>query len=95
LRADLIIPMTLGASPPAAGANVDVGATASGFLDIGGGKKASMKIPGIAAALVSADGTVAIDGVVAAFLANFETAGAWRLSDGEQIESWIRATLDR
>jgi len=77
-----------------AGANIDVGATASGWI-VDGQKKASMKIPSIKPASVESDGTVLIAGVVATFLALFEDADVFNLSDGEQIESWIRATLDR
>jgi hypothetical protein len=77
-----------------AGANIDVGATASGWV-IDGQKKASMKIPSIKPALVSADGSVAIAGATATFLALFEDADVFNLSDGEQIDTWIRAALDR
>ena len=94
VKANFIIPLTNPAFAETAGANVDVGATASGWVD-GGMKKASMKIPSIKPALVAADGSVAITGVVATFLALFEDAADFNLSDGEQIESWIRAALDR
>jgi len=77
-----------------AGANADTGATASGWITAGQ-KKASMKIPGIKASLVAADGSVAITGAVATFLALFEDADVFNLSDGEQIDTWIRASLDR
>lgn len=77
-----------------AGANVDVGATASGWITAGQ-KKASMKIPSIKPALVAADGSVAISGATATFLALFEDADVFNLSDGEQIDTWIRAALDR
>lgn len=77
-----------------AGANVDVGATASGWITAGQ-KKASMKIPSIKAASVGSDGTVAIAGVVATFLALFEDADVFNLSDGEQIDTWIKCTLDK
>lgn len=77
-----------------AGANADTGATASGWITAGQ-KKASMKIPGIKPALVAADGSVAIAGAVATFLALFEDADVFNLSDGEQIDTWIRASLDR
>lgn len=77
-----------------AGANVDVGATASGWITAGQ-KKASMKIPSIKPALVGSDGSVAITGTVATFLALFQAAGVFTLSDGEQIDTWIRAALDR
>ena len=38
---------------------------------------------------------VLIAGVVATFLALFEDADVFNLSDGEQIDTWIRAKLDR
>lgn len=94
-RADIILPVAAAAFAVTAGANVDVGATASGLIDGGGGKKAAMKLPGIKPALVNPDGSVPISGVVATWLAEFEDAADFNLSDGEQIESWIRATLDR
>lgn len=77
-----------------AGANVDTGATASGWIT-DGMKKGSMKIPGIKAASVESDGSVLIAGGVATFLALFEDADVFNLSDGEQIDTWIRASLDR
>ena len=94
VKANIIIPVTDPIFAETAGANVDVGATASGWIE-GGSKRASMKIPGIKASLVDADGSVPIETVVATFLALFEDAAAFNLSDGEQIESWIRASLDR
>lgn len=94
VKANIIIPVTDPAFAETAGANVDVGATASGWVEAGM-KKASMKIPGIKPALVAADGSVAITGVVATFLALFEDAADFNLSDGEQIDTWIRAALDR
>lgn len=94
VKANFIIPVTSPAFAETAGANVDVGATASGWVD-GGMKKASMKIPSIKPALVGSDGSVAVSGVTATFLALFEDAADFNLSDGEQIESWIRAALDR
>lgn len=94
VKMNLIIPVTGEEFAETAGANVDVGATASGWID-SGMKKASLKVPGIKASLVAADGSVAITGVVATFLALFEDAADFNLSDGEQIEDWIRAALDR
>lgn len=95
VRADLIIPVTGADFDVTAGANVDVGGTFSGFLDTGGGKKSSLKVPGIKSALVNSDGTIPITGVVATYLADFETDGGFNLSDGEQISSWIKGTLDK
>jgi len=94
-KVDLIIPQDGYASTPTALSNVDVGATFSGLLAAGNGKKASMKVPGIQAALVDADGSVPLAGATATFLANFETAGAFMLSDGETIDSWLRGILDK
>lgn len=94
VKGTLLIPVTNPVFAETAGANVDVGATASGWID-GGMKKGSMKIPGIKASLVDSDGSVPITSVIATFLALFEDASAFNLSDGEQIESWIRAALDR
>lgn len=80
-----------------AGANVDVGATFNGLLSGGEGKHASIKMPGIKAALVDPDGSIPIDDAdVDAFLDRFLTAaGDFLLSDGEQMASWTRGALDR
>jgi hypothetical protein len=96
VKADLIINVS-GAeqTDPVAGANVDVGGTFSGWIALGDGKKASLKVPGIKPALVSADGTIPIVDDVADYLANWETTGDFNLSDGEQIDSWIRGALDK
>jgi len=94
VKANIIIPVTAPTFAETAGANVDVGATASGWVEAGS-KKASLKIPGIKASLVDADGSVPITSVVATFCALFEDTGAFNLSDGEQIDTWIRAALDR
>lgn len=95
VRATLLIPVTDPVFAETSGANVDVGGTASGWINSGTGKKASMKVPGVKASLVGADGTIAITGVIATFLALFESAAKFNLSDGEQIDAWIRAALDR
>lgn len=80
-----------------AGANVDVGATFNGLLSGGEGKHASIKMPGFKASLVDPDGSIDItDADVDAFLDRFLTAaGDFLLSDGEQMASWTRGTLDR
>lgn len=94
VKANFIIPVTTPEFAETAGANVDVGGTASGWVEAGM-KKASMKIPGVKASLVDSDGSIDITGVIATFLALFEDAADFNLSDGEQIEAWIRAALDR
>jgi len=94
VKAQIILPVTDPAYAETAGANVDVGATASGWIE-DGMKKGSMKIPAIKPALVAADGSVEITGAVATFLALFEDTADFNLSDGEQIDTWIKAALDR
>lgn len=94
VKANFIIPVTSPEFAETAGANVDTGATASGWIDAGQ-KKGSLKIPAIKASLVGSDGSVAISGATATFLAFFEDADDFNLSDGEQIETWIKATLDK
>ena len=93
-KATIMIPVTSPEFDETAGANVDVGGTASGWI-VDGQKKASMKMPGIKATFVAADGSISIAAAVATFLALFEDAAEFNLSDGEHIESWIRAALDR
>lgn len=95
VKADLIIPVTGLTWAYTAGANIDVGGTASGWLDTTEPKKASAKIPHIKDSLVSADGSIAISGATATYLAEFETDADFTLSDGEQIDSWIKASLDK
>lgn len=75
-------------------ASVDRGGTFSGWIDAGQ-KKASFKIPGVKLSLVAADGSIADAGVTATLLNLFEDAAKFNLSDGEQIETWIRGSLDR
>ena len=77
-----------------ADSNIDTGATFSGWIDAGQ-RKASLKIPGIKYALVGADGSVADSGATATFLNLFEDAAVFNLARGNQIESWIRGSLDK
>lgn len=95
VRADFIIPVVDPSFAVTADANVDTGMTAGGWIQDGNGSKASTKVPGIKYSLVDGDGSVPITGVVATYLAMFEDAADFELSDKEQIDSWIRASLDR
>jgi hypothetical protein len=95
VRADLVLPGFGTGWAVTAGANVDVGATFSGYIEGGDGKKASIKLPGIKASLVDPDGSVPLTGATATWLTEFEDGEDFMLSDGEQIDSWIRGTLDR
>jgi len=94
VKANIIIPATTPEWAETALASVDRGGTFSGWVNEGM-KKASLKIPGIKLSLVAADGSIADAGVTATFLDEFEDAADFNLSDGEQIESWIRGALDR
>lgn len=95
VRMDLVIPGAGASSAVTANANVDVGATFSGYIEDGDGKKASLKLPGVKPAFKGGDGTIPITGAIATWLALFEDADDFMLSDGEQIDTWIRGTLDR
>lgn len=97
VRADVILNNLLELSAtPAAGANVDVGATFTGELAGEANRKASHKVPGIKDTYIGAEGTidVAQAGVVT-YLAHFLEAGSALISDGEEMGSWIRGRLDR
>ena len=95
VRADLIVEGIVSGFAAVAGANVDTGATFSGWIQDGDGKKASHKVPGIKPALVSADGSIALTGAVGTYLTEFENGEDFLLSDGEQISSWIKGSLDK
>ncbi|WP_462273669.1 hypothetical protein [Methanohalophilus sp.] len=95
VKVDLILAQDGYESLAGAGSNVDVGATFSGLLAAGNGKRASIKLPGITASFVDPDASVPIVGDIAAWLAEFETAGPMMLSDGETVETWVRGTLDK
>jgi hypothetical protein len=95
VKANLIIPVTDPSWAVTSDVNVDTGATASGLLVAGSGKKGSIKIPGVKLSLVGSDGSIAITGAIATYLALFEDAADFNFSDGEQASAWIKATLDR
>lgn len=81
------------ATDPGASSNVDVGATFTVELTAGG--KAAHKIPGFPLSLVGSDRNIDVGGVeVAAYFANFEAAGEFRLSDGETITGPLKGKLD-
>jgi hypothetical protein len=86
------------ATDPAAGANVDVGATFQGY---GEGedayKKLTTKVPGITLSFVDSNGMIDVTQTeIAAFLANYSTSPfQWKISDGEKVGTWIQGTLDK
>jgi len=97
VRADWIIQAVDAGFAGQEGSNVDVGGTISGLLTDGNGKKASLKIAGIKTSFVQGDGSLDLaDEDLAAYLALFESdGGIASLSDGEQIASWIKGSLDK
>lgn len=94
-RVDLVIPAVTAGFAGVAGSNVDVGATFTGELVDKDGAKASLKLPGIPDSKLGTNGDVPIAGTIASWLALFEDAGNFMLSDGEQIETWVKGALDR
>lgn len=81
------------ASSPAASSNVDTGATFRLRLD--SGKVASHKIPGFPQSKVGGNRAIdPADADVAAYFGNFETAGAFTLSDGETVDVVLSGTYD-
>ena len=95
VRADLIIPHPTEGWAATAGSNVDTGGTFVGFIEDGNGKKASHKLPGVKPSTVDTDGSIPITGVIDTYLSEFEDGEDFNLSDGEQIDTWIRGALDR
>lgn len=95
IRADIIYRGVDAGFAVTPGANVDTGATFTGTIADGNGKKASFKIPGIKPALVNPDGSVPITGAVETFLDTFYEGMVLYLSDGEQIETWLTGVLDK
>jgi hypothetical protein len=93
--ADLIIPVPSAEFAFTAGANVDVGATAGGWVYDGEGQKASIKWPHPKASLVNDDASIPITGVTATYLALFEHGADFDVARNKQIDTWIKATLDK
>lgn len=79
---------------PGANSNIDVGATLHTVLASARGY--GLKVPGIKYSLVAADGRVDVaDAAILAYLAMFEAAGHWQVSDGEKIVSVNYGELDK
>lgn len=76
------------------GANIDAGATIHCRLN--NGKVYAFKIPAFDPALVNPDGTVMIaNAAITDFIANFESAGAYRVSEGNFVTAILSGELDR
>lgn len=76
------------------GANLDAGGTL--HLRLNNGKQYALKIPAIDPALVNPDGSIDITaGAITDLVANFETGGAYRLSEGNYVVAILYGELDR
>lgn len=79
---------------PGAGSLTDIGATFVGL--VASGERVTVKVPGFKVALIGDNGQIDPAGTeVAAFLANYEAAGAMTCSDGETVSSWVGGSIDR
>lgn len=82
------------AGAPQGGANKDEGMTISCELASEPGKKASLQVPGPVDAIRNVDGTIDIaNAIMTALEANF-TGGGVTISDGEEVNTFIKGTLD-
>lgn len=76
------------------GANVDAGGTL--HCRLSNGKQYALKIPAIDPALVNADGSINIAATaITDYVANFQTAGAYTVSEGNVITEILYGELDR
>jgi hypothetical protein len=77
-----------------AGANVDAGGTLHLRLD--NGKAYALKIPAIKPSLINIDGSINIAAAaITDFVANFESAGQYRVSEGNYVTKILYGELDR
>lgn len=77
-----------------AGANLDAGATIRTRLN--NGKLYSFKIPAPVAAVINSDGSIDVtNALVTDFIANFESAGKYRVSEGNYVVAILGGELDR
>lgn len=79
--------------------NVDVGGTFSGTINGGNGKKASFKLPGVKSSFVQSDGSILVSegDAIQTLLSWFEDGQLEYayLSDGEEIDTWLKGSLDK
>ncbi len=76
-----------------AGANKDTGVTIS--VDLGGGKRASLKIPTPLLTLINPDGTLDMADALITTLETLFTSGKVLISDGETALDFINGKLDK
>lgn len=96
-RCDLIIDEQDAGFAFTANSNIDTGATFTGELYDANGKKASLKVPGIKMSFVGIDGSIDITQteVKAVLDMYLQSAGILQLSDGQQIDHWLKGKLDK
>lgn len=95
LSAQVALPIGVTPSVGVAGSNTDIGGKMRGASDVDG-KTVVLRIPDpIASAVDTNGGLVKTDVALAAYLAAFETGGVAKLSDGEQVATWLYGTLDQ
>lgn len=76
------------------GANIDAGGTI--HLRLNNGKQYALKIPAIDPALVNPDGSIDVSaGAITDLVANFESGGQYRLSEGNYVVDILYGELDR
>lgn len=77
-----------------AGANLDAGGTIR--VRLNNGKLYSFKIPAIDVSVVNVDGSIDVtSALVTDFVANFESAGKYRVSEGNYVVDILGGELDR
>lgn len=77
-----------------AGANLDAGATIRTRLN--NGKLYSFKVPAPVAAVINSDGSIDVtSALVTDYIANFEAAGKYRVSEGNYVVDILGGELDR
>jgi hypothetical protein len=88
-----------GATPttPTAGGNLDAGVSIQGLLAGTTGKYATLKIPAPLAAYIDPDGSVDLANATLKAYLDYWTEAVIKclISDGEEVDSWIKGTLDR
>jgi len=82
------------ATSPAAGANVDAGATIHVRLD--NGKLYPLHIPAVDTTIINADGSMDIaDAIVTNFTGAFGSGAHWTVSEGNTVDAVESGELDR
>lgn len=93
-----VLKYTLGQETPytdtvTAEANMDAGATIS--CDLGGGKRAALKIPAPEVTILNADGSVDLTDALVTALESEYLSGDVTISDGEVVLDFLSGKLDK